>query len=232
MNKEIKKQKTILICQNDKIKDSELRNIFKNFDSKLIYCSLAQDAVDICIKSIIDLLIVDLSLPDKDGMYVIETLRSFNNVLPIIVTSSRSDIESKIMAFEAGASDFLVKPYNNLELLIRTKNQIRRNAIEENHLFVNGKLMIDFDAKKIFANGVEVHFTNFEYKIVVLLANNLNKTLTHEYIINHVWGYKDQDQNGLRVFMAGIRKKLSRYFNTTGLLTTYVGVGYRMNTID
>lgn len=226
------KDKTILVVDSDKGAALNLIKVLKAEGYSTIYVGTAQEAIDTCIKKIIDLIILELNLKDKDGMVVIDTIRSFTNTLPIIVLSSRSNVESKVMAFDTGANDFVTKPFNNYELLARIRNQFRYMKDETKHLFINGNLIIDFDAKTIFINGVEVHFTNFEYKIVVLLAMNLGKTLTYDYIISHVWGKDGNDQNGLRVFMAGIRRKIEKDTRSAKLVRTDIGVGYRMNKVS
>ena len=225
-----KKEKIILIVDDDKTFQSQLKSFLKD-DYRIISVNGAQDAIDACIKSTIDLMIIDLKLPGRNGMYAIETIRSFNNELPIIVCSQISNIETKVMALETGANDYMVKPCNFYELNARIKNQFRYLRKEEKHIFKNGSLTIDYDAKTVYINGVEVRFTNFEYKIICLLANNLNKTLDHHYIISHVWGPDGQDQNGLRVFMAGIRKKIAKDENSEKLIRTDIGRGYRMTQI-
>jgi two-component system KDP operon response regulator KdpE len=225
------KDKTILVVDSDK---SAAQNIIKSLKGEgynAFYVESAQEAIDTCIKKIIDMIILELNLEDKDGMVVIDTIRSFTNTLPIIVVSSRSNVESKVMALDTGANDYLTKPFNTYELLARIRNQFRYIKEEKQHLFINGNLTIDFDAKTIFINGIEVHFTNFEYKIVVLLAMNLGKTLTYDYIISHVWGKDGNDQNGLRVFMAGIRRKIEKDTRSSKLIRTDIGVGYRMNKV-
>ncbi|MFA6666843.1 MAG: response regulator transcription factor [Bacilli bacterium] len=226
------KDKIILVVDSDKGAALNLIKVLKAEGYSTIYVGTAQEAIDTCIKKIIDLIILELNLKDKDGMVVIDTIRSFTNTLPIIVLSSRSNVESKVMAFDTGANDFVTKPFNNYELLARIRNQFRYMKDETKHLFINGNLTIDFDAKTIFINGVEVHFTNFEYKIVVLLAMNLGKTLTYDYIISHVWGKDGNDQNGLRVFMAGIRRKIEKDTRSAKLVRTDIGVGYRMNKVS
>src|SRR5574344_186030 len=226
------KDKTILVVDSDK---SAAQNIIKSLKGEgynAFYVETAQEAIDTCIKKIIDMIILELNLEDKDGVVVIDTIRSFTNTLPIIVVSSRSNVESKVMALDTGANDYLTKPFNTYELLARIRNQFRYIQEEKQHLFINGNLTIDFDAKTIFINGIEVHFTNFEYKIVVLLAMNLGKTLTYDYIISHVWGKDGNDQNGLRVFMAGIRRKIEKDTRSAKLVRTDIGVGYRMNKVS
>lgn len=225
------KDKTILVVDNDK---SNAQNVIKSLKGEgynAFYVESAQEAIDTCIKKLIDMIILELNLQDKDGMVVIDTIRSFTNTLPIIVLSNRTNVESKVMALDTGANDYLTKPCNTYELMARIRNQFRYIKEEKQHLFINGNLTIDFDAKTIFINGIEVHFTNFEYKIVVLLAMNLGKTLTYDYIISHVWGKDGNDQNGLRVFMAGIRRKIEKDTRSSKLIRTDIGVGYRMNKV-
>lgn len=226
-----KENRTILIVESDRVWQTRIRNNLKEHGYKVASVDGAQAAVDYCIKNVVDMVLLELNLTDRDGLYVIQTIRSFNNTLPIIVISSRNLVEAKILALDAGANDYMVKPINLDELNARIRKEFRYLINDEKHLFINGNLTIDYDAKTIYINGVEVHFTNFEYKIIVLLAYNLGKTLTYDYIINHVWGKDGQDQNGLRVFMAGIRKKTSRDNKSSKLIRTDIGVGYRMNKI-
>lgn len=226
-----KENRTILIVESDRVWQTRIRNNLKEHGYKVASVDGAQAAVDYCIKNVVDMVLLELNLADRDGLYVIQTIRSFNNTLPIIVISSRNLVEAKILALDAGANDYMVKPINLDELNARIRKEFRYLTNDEKHLFINGNLTIDYDAKTIYINGVEVHFTNFEYKIIVLLAYNLGKTLTYDYIINHVWGKDGQDQNGLRVFMAGIRKKTSRDNKSSKLIRTDIGVGYRMNKI-
>ncbi|MFA6755351.1 MAG: response regulator transcription factor [Bacilli bacterium] len=229
----MQKEKNVLVVESDKTASQLIAKPLKDAGYNVILVGDAQTAIDTCIKKVIDLIIMELNLPDKDGMAVIDTVRSFTNTLPIIVVSSRNNVETKVLAFDTGANDYMVKPINQYELLARIRNQFRyTNKNDEQHLFINGNLTIDFDAKTIFINGVEVHFTNFEYKIVVLLAMNLDKTLTYDYIITHVWGANGNDQNGLRVFMAGIRRKIEKDSRSAKLIRTYIGVGYRMNKVN
>lgn len=227
-----KKNKEILVVENDRVTKSQIKNGLKEKGYKVTTVSTAREAIDFCIKTVVDMVILEPILPDEDGIYVIQTLRSFNNILPIIVVSGRTNVESKVLALDAGANDYICKPFSLDELYARMRKEFRYVVSDEKHLFINGNLTIDYDAKTIYVNGVEVHFTNFEYKIIVLLAYNLGKTLTYDYIISHVWGNDGQDQNALRVFMAGIRRKISRDGKSSKLIRTDIGTGYRMNRID
>lgn len=227
-----KSNKFILIIEDDKNTQSRLKSELKERGYRVACVGTAQEGIDFCIKNIVNMVLLDLGLPDRDGMYIIETLRTFNNTLPIIVISGRNTVEAKVLALDAGANDYLTKPFNIEELAARMRKEFRYLAAEERHLFINGNLSIDYDAKSVFLNGVEVHFTNFEYKIIVLLAYNIDKTLAYDYIIDHIWGKGGQDQNGLRVFMAGIRKKMSKDPKSAKIIRTDIGVGYRMNKVN
>ena len=178
----MEKEKVILVVEADRVWQTRIRNDLKENGYKVASVDSAQEAVDFCIKNVVDLVVLELNLPDRDGIYFIQTIRTFNNTLPIIVVSSRNLIETKILALDAGANDYMVKPINLAELEARIRKEFRYLINEEKHLFINGNLTIDYDAKTIYINGVEVHFTNFEYKIIVLLAYNLGKTLTYDYI--------------------------------------------------
>ncbi|MEG1520228.1 MAG: response regulator transcription factor [Clostridia bacterium] len=224
-------EKIILVVEDDKAIQNLLKLTLKT-DYKVEVVSLADEAIDFCIKNVVDLVILDLGLPDKDGMYVLENIRSWSKTLPILIVSARSDDDDKVKALDAGANDYIQKPFSTTELLARVRVSLRNNAnLEENSVFTNGDLTIDYSAHSVYLSGLEVHFTNFEYKVICLLAQNVGKTLTHNYIISHIWGVGGNDKNGLRVFMAAIRRKLEKNTYCDEIIRTEVGVGYRMNKI-
>lgn len=177
-----------------------------------------------------DIIFLDLGLPDMDGMEVIRTIRTWSTA-PIIVISARSEDDDKIQALDAGADDYLTKPFSVEELLARLRvlerrlHQIRKE--DDSSIFVNGNLEIDYIAGCVYLNKEELHLTPLEYKLLCLLAKNVGKVLTHTYITEHVWGSSwENDVASLRVFMATLRKKISD--NNTSCIQTHVGVGYRM----
>ena len=182
-----------------------------------------------------DIVFLDLGLPDMDGMEVIRSIRSWSSV-PIIVISARSEDDDKIQALDAGADDYLTKPFSVEELLARLRVLERRlnQANKEDgskSIFVNGELEIDYAAGCAYMNKEELHLTPLEYKLLCLLSKNVGKVLTHTYITEHVWGTSwENDVASLRVFMATLRKKLSS--GTTSYIQTHVGVGYRMIKVD
>ena len=168
-----------------------------------------------------------------DGINVVETVRSFSENLPIIVVSARDDESEKIKCLDAGINDYVQKPFSTAELMARIRATLRHSSAAEQQsgTFINGKLKIDYVAHSVYLDGEEVHLTNYEYKILCVLAQNVGKTLTHNFIITKVWGPGGNDANGLRVFMAGIRRKIEKDLYSQELIRTDVGVGYRMNKI-
>ena len=185
-----------------------------------------------------DILLLDLGLPDMDGVEVIRKIRSWSNV-PIIVISARSEDRDKIDALDAGADDYLTKPFSVEELLARLRVTLRRLRYissrpgEADAVFTNGALKIEYASGCAYIGGEELHLTPIEYKLLCLLARNVGKVLTHKYILKEVWGSaQDSDIPSLRVFVATLRKKLERDPASPKCIQTHVGVGYRMLRID
>ena len=184
-----------------------------------------------------DIILLDLGLPDMDGVEVIKHIRSWSNV-PIIVISARSEDTDKIDALDAGADDYLTKPFSVEELLARLRVTQRRLALMGNEqvnqtVFTNGKLKIDYVSGCVYLNDLEVHLTPMEYKLLCLLAHNIGKVLTHKYITQNVWGSSwENDVASLRVFMATLRKKLEYREDGVQYIQTHVGIGYRMLKVE
>ena len=181
-----------------------------------------------------DVMLLDLGLPDMDGVDIIKKVRTWSN-LPIIVVSARSEDGDKVAALDAGADDYLTKPFSVDELLARLRVALRRvrydheRTREESSVYENGGLKIDYAAGCAYRDGEEVHLTPIEYKLLCLLAKNTGKVLTHNYILNEVWGSPTaSDTPSLRVFMATLRKKLEADPGHPQYIQTHIGVGYRM----
>ena len=177
-----------------------------------------------------DVVLLDLGLPDMDGMEVIKRVRSWSNV-PIIVISARSEDSDKIEALDAGADDYITKPFSVEELLARIRVTQRRLAviqtgeIQKTAVFINGELKIDYTAGCTYMRGEELHLTPIEYKLL--------KVLTHTYITQQIWGRSSEnDVASLRVFMATLRKKLESDKNEIQYIQTHIGIGYRMLRIE
>lgn len=180
-----------------------------------------------------DLIMLDLGLPDIDGVEVIAKVRGWSAV-PIIVISARTEDSDKIGALDAGADDYLTKPFSVEELLARVRASLRRSGMAgagaaESSTFDNGPLHIDFAAGCATLAGEELQLTPTEYKLLALLAKNVGKVLTHTFITHEIWGTSwDSDIASLRVFMRTLRKKVEADPAHPQLIQTHVGVGYRM----
>ncbi len=183
-----------------------------------------------------DIVLLDLGLPDLDGVEVIRKIRSWSN-MPIIVISARSDDSDKIEALDAGADDYLTKPFSIDELLARLRATMRRLNQQPDAptqtTFTNGQLHIDYAAGCAYVKDEELHLTPIEYKLLCLLSRNCGKVLTHKYITQEVWGSSwENNVASLRVFMATLRKKLESQPDSPSYIQTHVGIGYRMLKMD
>ena len=178
-----------------------------------------------------DIVLLDLGLPDMDGVEIIRRVRSWSQ-MPIIVISARSEDADKIAALDAGADDYLTKPFSVAELLARLRvTQRRLTALESKNgeaIFRNGSLSIDYGAGCAYLNDTPLKLTPTEYKLLCLLAKDVGKVLTHNYLTNEIWGsYWESDVASLRVHMATLRKKIEKD-QETQYIQTHIGIGYRM----
>ena len=184
-----------------------------------------------------DIIILDLGLPDMDGIDVIKKVRGWSTV-PIIVVSARGEDKDKIEALDGGADDYLTKPFSVDELLARLRVSLRRIKndddlkLKEDSMFVNGRLQIDFLSNTVFIEKHEVHVTPIEYRLLCLLAKNSGRVLTYNFILKEVWGIHDNDASALRVFMATLRKKIEEKPSDPQIIQTHIGVGYRMVRVE
>lgn len=181
-----------------------------------------------------DIVLLDLGLPDVDGIQIIQRIRAWSS-MPIIVISARSEDMDKIEALDAGADDYLTKPFSVEELLARLRvTQRRLNAmpgtlLAQQTIFENGALKIDYAAGCAYLHDIELRLTPIEYKLLTLLAKNVGKVLTHTFITKEIWGSSwDNDIGSLRVYMATLRKKLENTPDSPQYIQTHIGVGYRM----
>lgn len=180
-----------------------------------------------------DIVLLDLGLPDKDGIEIIEQFRTFS-MTPVIVISARSSDEDKIKALDAGADDYITKPFSVEELLARVRSTLRRSQYLENQkgkeelIFINGDLKIDYPSRTVFFQNEEIHLMPIEYNLLCLLAKNVGKVLTHQYILDKVWtNALESDLSSLRVYMTSLRKKIEKK-SEQKYIQTHIGVGYKM----
>ena len=228
---------TVLVVEDDVSVRNLIRTTLKAHDYRFLLAANGATALLEASSHNPDIILLDLGLPDMDGVEIIKEIRGWSN-MPIIVISARSEDADKIDALDAGADDYLTKPFSVEELLARLRVTQRRLAllqstsVAEERGFTNGALQIDYAAGSAYMGSAELHLTPIEYKLLCLLAKNVGKVLTHTYITQNIWGSSwDNDIASLRVFMATLRKKLERESHVQ-YIQTHIGVGYRMLKIE
>ena len=175
------------------------------------------------------ILLLDLGLPDRDGLEIISELREFSQV-PILVVSARGQEREKIDALDRGANDFITKPFHMGELMARIRvaeRVLERAAPAEPTVYQCDYLTVDYEKRRCLIDGQEVHLTPMEYKLLLLLIANRGKVLTHSHIMRQIWGYESSDTKTVRVFMANLRRKIEKDTTKPRFILTEVGVGYR-----
>ena len=228
----------ILVIEDDTPVRNLIVTTLKTHEYRFLTAKNGAEAVMMATSHNPEVVFLDLGLPDMDGIDVIRQIRSWSN-MPIIVISARSDDADKIEALDAGADDYLTKPFSVDELLARLRVTIRRLSLmtgdggSDHSVYTNGKLTIDHSAGVAYLDGEELKLTSMEYKLLCLLARNTGKVLTHTYITQNIWGRSwDNDVASLRVFMTTLRKKIEPGPDSPKYIQTHVGIGYRMLKVD
>ncbi len=228
--------KTLILVVED---DAPVRNLItttlKTHDYRFLTAPNGESAIMEASSHNPDIVLLDLGLPDLDGIEVIRRIRTWSN-MPIIVISARSEDTDKIQALDTGADDYLTKPFSVEELLARLRVTQRRLSLTQadagsapSSVFINGELKVDYGAGCAYIGEEELHLTPIEYKLLCLLSRNVGKVLTHTYITQNIWGSSwENDIASLRVFMATLRKKLEAAPGSPQYIQTHIGVGYRM----
>lgn len=227
----------ILIVEDDAPIRNLITTTLKAHEYKYLTAQNGENAIMQASSHNPDIVLLDLGLPDIDGIEVIKKIRTWSE-MPIIVISARSEDNDKIEALDAGADDYLTKPFSVEELLARIRVTTRRlsvlhSAMQSDSLFTNGNLKIDYAAGCAYINGNELHLTPIEYKLLCLLSQNVGKVLTHTFITQKIWGVAwESNVASLRVFMATLRKKIEIEPDSPQYIQTHIGVGYRMMRIE
>ena len=229
----MEKEWTILIIEDDKYISNFICMSLKQEGYRYIKTSTGREAIGLCYANNPDVIILDLGLPDMDGIQVIEHIRSHSDK-PIIVVSARQEESEKIRALDMGADDYVVKPFYMGELLARIRVAVRKleknPGVEMMESFEKDYLRIDFSKRSVYIDDREIHKTPIEYKLLALLVMNRGKVLTHNQILKKIWGYEEgADANNLRVFMATLRRKIEKDTTNPRFIITEVGVGYRFS---
>jgi len=229
-NNEIK----ILVVEDD----IPIKNLMLNTIRSYGYCCEAAVDGETAIQTAKyfkpDIILLDLGLPDVDGIKVLKSLREWSTS-PVIVVSARSNDSDKIEALDQGADDYVTKPFSVDELMARIRVAQRRItdiSKEESPVFTNAGLVIDYSSSMVSLDGSEILLTPNEFKLLCCLSKNVGKVITHTYITDHIWGNSlESDIATLRVLMASLRKKLGERSGDPKYIQTHPGIGYRMNKI-
>ena len=221
----------ILVVEDDATVRNLITTTLKAHDYRYLSAPNGEAAILSATTQQPDIVLLDLGLPDLDGVEIIKRIRSWSQ-MPIIVISARSEDADKIAALDAGADDYLTKPFSVAELLARLRVTQRRLAVmntnQKESVFRNGQLSIDFGAGCAYLSGEVLKLTPTEYKLLCLLAKDVGKVLTHTYLTDKIWGSSwDSDMASLRVHMATLRKKIEKDPNVQ-YIQTHIGIGYRM----
>lgn len=226
---------TVLIIEDEKHISDLMCNTLTAHDYKVIKAYTGTDGISAITSHCPDIILLDLGLPDMDGLNIISEVRTWSSN-PIIVISARTNESEKVKALDLGADDYLTKPFGTSELLARIRTSLRHsNKLNtDSALFSRpyscGGLVVDFARRIVSIDGKDIHLTPVEYKIVSYLAQNSGKVVTHTNLMTTIWGpYSDTDNNKiLRVNMANIRRKIEANPADPQYIFTEVGVGYRL----
>lgn len=226
-------KQSILIIEDEKNIGNYIETIVISNGYKALRALNGMSGLSICTTHHPDLILLDMGLPDMDGMEVLQRIRGFSHV-PIIIISARTQEKEKVEALDEGADDYITKPFGSEELLARIRTALRHStraeqAASQVPVYSRDGLVIDFDKRLVTLRGEDIHLTQIEYKLVSILAKNAGKVLTYDYLLKDIWGpYADTDNQILRVNMANIRRKLEKNPAEPYYIFTEIGVGYRM----
>lgn len=228
----------ILVVEDDTPVRNLISTTLKSQDYRYETASSGNQAVMAAASGNPDIILMDLGLPDMDGVEVIRKVRTWSTA-PVIVISARSDDRDKVAALDAGADDYLTKPFSVEELLARLRSTMRRiryllrTRDTNSSVFENGELVVDYGAGTVFVGQKEIHLMPLEYSLLCLLSQNVGKVLTYQFILDKVWvNAIESDMSSLRVYMASLRKKIETDKSRPKYIQTHIGIGYRMIRVD
>ncbi len=228
MNKELQ----VLLVEDEKNITDFITAILNANGYSVIKAGNARAAEQMASSKCPDLILLDLGLPDKDGMKVLKEIRQWSDT-PLVVVSARTHERDKVEALDLGADDYVTKPFGTSELLARMRTALRHRrkdtaVFSEVGKVVLGELIVDYEKRRVWVGSREVRLTPVEYKIICLLSRYPGKVLTHDFIIKEIWGFYNSENQLLRVNMANIRRKLEDKPTEPKFILTELGVGYRM----
>ncbi|MDD4716472.1 MAG: response regulator transcription factor [Oscillospiraceae bacterium] len=222
----------ILVVEDDKQIQSFIGYSLETAGFPYDAVSTGENALQYLVSEPIDLMLLDLGLPDFDGMEVIKKIRKWSQ-MPIIVVSARDQDKEKVAALDLGADDYLTKPFSAAELLARIRVAIRhlyrQGNNNESAIRSVGELKMDFKKRIVYLEEKEIHVTPLEYSLLLLLFRNMGKVLTTQNILKEIYGLNyGNDTRALRALMAGLRRKIEKNPSKPRYIMTEIGVGYRL----
>lgn len=221
----------VLIVEDDETIGSFISAILTSNGYDIIKAAKGKEAVAMAASHCPDLILLDLGLPDIDGVEALKTIRQWTGI-PIVVVSARGHEREKVEALDSGADDYVTKPFGTAELLARIRAALRHSQRSLDHPEAGqvsvGDLEINYEKRLVKLAGKEIHLTPIEYKLIVLLSRHAGKVLTHDFIMREIWGPYTNEIQALRVNMANIRRKLEGNPAEPKYIVTEVGIGYRM----
>lgn len=225
---------TVLIVEDEDAIAHFISTVLTANGYRTINATNGAEAISLISSHCPDLILLDLGLPDMDGLEVLRKTREWSGI-PILVVSARGEEQQKVEALDLGADDYITKPFGFSELMARIRAAIRHGIKMEmgedlpDGKFTRGDLTVDFKKRIVTVDGKDVHLTQNEFKIVTLICKHVGQVLTYSYILNQVWGqFAQNDRQILRVNMANIRRKIEKNPAEPKYILTEVGVGYRM----
>lgn len=229
----------ILVVEDDKSIRNFLRAVLEANHYDVMMAYTGTEAYSLITSQCPDLVILDLGLPDMDGMKILKSVREWST-MPVVVVSARSHEKDKVAALDMGADDYITKPFGTSELLARIRTAIRHTrtaaatpGLGQTGTFVSGSFVIDYDKHRVFVDGKDANLTQNEFKIVALLGKYAGRVMTYDYIMKEIWGPNMKNDNQiLRVNMANIRRKIEKNPAQPEYIFTEAGVGYRMVEAD
>lgn len=224
-------KQNILIIEDDKHISGFISVSLKRDNYNVLLAETASEGLFLFSSHQPDMVLLDLGLPDRDGLEIITELRNCSDI-PILVVSARGQEKEKIAALDLGADDYITKPFHMGELMARIRVAERgaaKSIIKTSEpVYECDYLIVDYEKRRVFIDKAEIHLTPIEYKLLLLMISNRGKVLTHNYIMKHVWGYDEcNDTKTVRVFMANLRRKIEKNTAKPRFILTDVGVGYR-----
>jgi two-component system KDP operon response regulator KdpE len=222
----------VLVIEDEEVIANFMATALGSNGYRVVKAGSGQEGLSLVLSHAPDVILLDLGLPDMDGLEVLKNVRMQSKV-PVVVVSARGHEQEKVEALDLGADDYIVKPFGTSELMARIRTALRHSLAAPDGTPMDdklaiGKLEIDFAKRRLSLDSQIIHLTPIEYRILVLLAKNAGKVLTHDFIIRDVWGSYTDESHALRVNMANIRRKIETNPGSPQYILTEIGVGYRM----